>query len=264
MRSPLRPENNSTPPPARAGPENARRREFLRCGTPWQCLASPGARRSPASSPPVSRQASHTRPETKYISLPFRATCTVPGPSAACAACSTTSPDGRLIHPPRIDPFALQLLGERRHAVVGRQRHNVFDPLPTQRVEAIEENANRLVQVHVHVLDLLAARTEGMAHQIGRRKAHAEHVGRAVLAEPERFDQRRGEVAEIGVGVRAALPLRRNSASAVPLALLSAWGNVASILSAAFRPRRHPPHNARPGACASTSCRSRPRSGSRP
>ena len=103
--------------------------------------------------------------------------------------------------------FGDELLGNRRHAVIGAEPH---DPLilADDRVELIEERADRLVQVRVHVLDLVAARAEGVADEVGAREADREHVGALMFAELQRLHERRGEASEVRVGKRAALPLR--------------------------------------------------------
>ena len=92
-------------------------------------------------------------------------------------------------------------------AVVRREPHHVF-VAADEDVQPIEQRANRPIEVREHVLHLLAARPEGMTDQIGTRKTDAEDVDAAVFPELQRLDERRGEPAEIRVGVRAGLPLR--------------------------------------------------------
>ena len=74
--------------------------------------------------------------------------------------------DRRRTHAPGILAFGTQLLGNRGDAVVGRERRN---PLiaSDQRVQTLEQRRERPIEVEIEILNLLAARSERMADEIG-------------------------------------------------------------------------------------------------
>src|SRR5205814_10190815 len=103
-----------------------------------------------------------------------------------------------------------QLIGIRGHAAVGRERRN---PLiaSDQRDQTLEPRRERLIEVEIEILNLLAARSERMADEIGAREAHPEEIGPIMPTELEPLDQCGGKAADKRVGERAAQPLREKA-----------------------------------------------------